>query len=34
VKNIVEAMDGFIDFKSEENKGSEFWVELPAAKLN
>jgi len=29
-KNIVELMDGSIGFNSVENKGSTFWVELPA----
>ena len=32
-KTLVEQMQGTIDFKSEPGKGSEFWLEFPARKI-
>lgn len=29
VKGLVEAMSGFIDFESEQNSGTTFWIDLP-----
>ena len=31
VKQLIELMNGTIDFESHQDKGSTFWVELPVA---
>lgn len=33
-KKLIEIHDGYIDFKSEENKGSKFWFVLPGVEQN